>query len=711
MNELERELRALLEEDARHAPIPLEPSLVLRRTRRRQVATVAIGLATAVALVAASIAGAAALLRSSERRTPIEPPDRFSPGSLEAVASQPISFHGLVADVDGALWSRYPGLTRFDPVTGSLRTFTIADDPAFPAFDVRAVAPAREGGVWLLSDEQTVSRFDGDRFLEITAPAPVLIWDIAEGPDGTVWACGDGGVLHWQDGSWTQITTEGRPSTWAGAIALDPSGNVWVANHTEPDAPGEPASLGISRFDGVTWTTYPEDELFPPDLVTAEGWPRGGIGVIVPVSAGDVWVGGGGAVAHFVDGAWTSYGSAELGLATVASIAVTDGEVWIAGGFPLGGSPAIARFDGTTWTPVSDGLEGSGHEPVELTSEGGAAEYTKVVAGRGEIWATTWAALYRSDGSRWLRVPVDERPPEMGAIAAAGAGELWMTDAPWDGVWRLQGNRWTHIGDTGGDPPDCRDLLATADGSVWAWGSGGLASFDGTGWELLDTEEHATLALGPDGEAWTATTPEGDPGQPGSIVGPVGGTPIPDPAPVYPVGSLVVASDGDVWIGSSGPGWGSPGIPGLAHYDGIGWTPVTPVEGKPDFYVYDIELDPSGEVWVSLGPWDPSAPDGPTEYLVARFDGSTWRTYGDAEGVPFDVSAGWAMQLEPAPGATMLLVTGRGLFEFRDDAWTLLQEGTFYEVSVAPDGTVWLAGDGLFRLANDSLGRSTRAGP
>jgi hypothetical protein len=596
-----------------------------------------------------------------------------------------------VADADGMLWSADPGLTRFDPTTGSLRTFTIADNPVFA--DVRGIASAQAGGVWLLSfDEQTVSRFDGQQVLETSPPAPALILDIAEGTDGTVWASGDGGVFHWQDGSWIELTTEGRPSTWAGAIAVGASGNVWVANHTEPDAPGEGGWLGVSRFDGERWITYPEEELFPPDLVPADAWARGEINVIAPGSAGDVWVGGGGAVAHFVDGTWTSYASSDLGLASVASIAVTDGEVWIAGGFPIGGSPSIARFDGATWALVAEGLEGSGAGLVELTPEGGGVEFTRVVATQEGTWAATNAGLYRLDGSQWQPTLVDERPQGVRTIAAAGADELWMADPDGIGVWRLQGDRWTHFDESEGAPADVSDVLVTEDGTVWASGSGGLARFDGTGWEQIDADDHWALALGPDNEAWTATTPEGQPEQPGTIVGPVGRAPIPEPAPVYPVRSLVVSSDGDVWVGSGG-NWG-PSAPGLAHYDGTSWTLVTLVEGQPDFYLFDIELGLNGDVWVSLGPWDRSAPDAPTEYLVARFDGPTWRTSGEEEGVP----QGWISDLVRGPGGTMLLLSDRGLMEFRDDAWTLLQEGSFLQASAAPDGTVWLAGDGLFRL-------------
>lgn len=383
----------------------------------------------------------------------------------------------------------------------------------------------------------------------------------------------------------------------------------------------------------------------------------------------------------------TSYRSAEFGLASVASIAVTDGEVWIAGGFPLGGPPAIARFDGVTWALVSEGLEGSGQEPVELTTEGGAFDYTRVVAGRGEIWATTWAGLYRSG----LTVA---GPPRGRAAPADGAGELWIDDRIRDGVWRLQGDRWTHFGANSGVPGGWGSLLATEDGTVWVSGSGGLASIDAAGWRRVDTEEHRALALGPDGEAWTAITPGRDRGQPGTVVGPVSGTPIPEPAPVYPVGTLLVSSDADVWIGSGGD-WG-PNVPGLAHYDGTGWTLVTPIEGEPDFYVSDIELDLDGDVWVSLAPCCRSGSDARPS---AWSRGSTGRRGAPSAPPRASPRTGAAIS-SSLPDGTMLLASGSGLFQFRDDALTLVQEGWFDDVSIAPDGTVWLAGDGLFRLPN-----------
>jgi hypothetical protein len=685
--DLEREIRATFRRrgvdvlDPGAVPSPRD---VVRRTRRRQAANLVLGLVTAVAVIVASIAGAGALLRSAGRSTPAEHPLR--PSSLIAEEAQPVSFQDLVADTDGMLWSQYPGLTRIDPSTGSLRTFTLADDPAFG--NVVDVVAAREGGVWLLLADGRVRRFDGETFLETSTRAPAQVINIAEGPDGAIWASGDV-VFSWGGGAWVEAPAEGRPTTAAGAIAVDTSGNVWVATE------GPPSSHpwhGVSRFDGVRWTTYPEEEVFRylEDLSDATG--SGSVGTIAPGSAGDVWVGGRGGIAHFADGAWVSYGSdLFFDLYHVTSIAVAGDDVFIGGegqSWP-GGPPAVARFDGTTWSSVVEGLEGSGTIP----------EFTRVVAAQEGIWATTSAGLFRMDGLRWERATIDERPAGGGpghTIAAVGADELWMADPNGMGVWRLEGDRWTHFDQDDGVPAGrVHDFLVTRDGTVWAATTGGLGSFDGTRWEQVDADEHTVLASAPDGAVWTASTPAGHPELEGTIVGPVGGAPIAEPAPVFPVSSLAVSSDDDLWIGSNG-NWG-PSALGLAHYDGTAWTLVTPVEGLTDLFVQDIELGPDGTVWVALGLHDPSdtraAPD---RYVMARFDGSTWRTYLDADGQPF----GWLGDLEVAADGTMLLRSERGLLGFRDDRWTLLQEGSF-RPSVGSDGTVWLAGDGLFRLPND----------
>lgn len=67
MSNLERRIRDVLEDEARGAPGPHEPTTSLRRTRRRQVAVVVGGAVGTLVLVAASLAGVSLMSRDGPR--------------------------------------------------------------------------------------------------------------------------------------------------------------------------------------------------------------------------------------------------------------------------------------------------------------------------------------------------------------------------------------------------------------------------------------------------------------------------------------------------------------------------------------------------------------------------------------------------------------------------------------------------------------------
>jgi ligand-binding sensor domain-containing protein len=615
---------------------------------------------------------------------PVEPPDTFAPGALEAVPTGSTTFGAPTVAVDGAVWGTGGGLSRFDPASGSLRTFTAADDPAFG--DTWLQAPALDGGVWIVTDD-VARRFDGEAFRETLAPGPV--WEIAEGPDGTVWGTGDEGLVRWDGTSWVAVPADGLDLQ--GTLAVDEDGNVWVANIRYPG----PKSFGVSRFDGTSWTTW----------TTSDGLPSDDVYTIVPGPTGEMWVGTADGVARFRDGSWIAYPHGVSGVQHVISMAVDEENVVIAGRAG-GGDLPIARFDGSSWIAMTatDGLEGAD------------SSWVQVGAGPSGMWATTDAGLFRMDGARWqLVVPAGVGPPSdtlssrLTSVAAADGDTLW-TATHGDGIRRLDGTIWTRFGVEGGLPSDdVNDVAVADDGTVWAATRRGLARFDGSRWEEVEPGNHGVVAVAPDGAVWAAKA-AGTDASAGWIVGPVGGTALPEPARVDLDGprSLVIAAEGDVWIGSSGS-W-LPG--GLARLHGEKWTtferPVlTPeypeVVGCSGFStcdavpVEDIVAMPNGDVWVAFSVW--AGANDPT-LAVSRFDGASWHTfYRDAAGAAFVRS--WhsaAGDLEVTPTGRLLFATGGGLLEFRDGAWHLVQAGDFGVASAAPDGTVWLGGDGLFRL-------------
>jgi ligand-binding sensor domain-containing protein len=624
-----------------------------RRRRTRQLAA----LAFTLLLLAAAVGGAIVMVRSTGDRVPAEP----SPTSLGRLEAVPIgmSFSGLTAAADGTLWWGEPGLTRFDPATGSARTLTAADDPAFEG--AGPISSARDGGVWMVAPDATVRRVDGEGFQEvIDAPG---VSDVLEGPDGSLYGvgCEGGCIVHREGQTWVSLPNDGRPDSSPGLGAFDASGALWVGNDRFPG----PEGMGVSRFDGTRWTTW----------TTRDGLPSDDIYAIEIGPDGDAWVGTDRGVARFTRGRWVAYPPSETGIWHVRSLLVTDTDVWIAG---FGGDGA-ARFDGTAWVPVTiERADASGSLGIQYTGTASSA------------WATVNDALYRLEGSTWRLVSRFDGPVGLGEITALSGDEVWL--AAWSvGAWRLDGGTWTHFPkDVGSGATDLgwlNGIVVDRDGTAWAASTSGLARFDGEAWETVSFVDRVAIALEPGGALWTAwEDPEGP------IVGPVGGSPIREPVPLGQVRTLGVVSDRDVWAGTGGY------LNGLAHFDGSGWTSVTPVEGHPDFGVADIEVAPSGDVWVSLVLFDPARPNALDPLAVARFDGQRWTVFQGTDGVPFGNTNEGAGSLEIMPDGAVLLTASPGLLEFRDGEWALVQAGRFSQVSAAPDGTLWLAGDGLFRL-------------
>jgi hypothetical protein len=324
-----------------------------------------------------------------------------------------------------------------------------------------------------------------------------------------------------------------------------------------------------------------------------------------------------------------------------------------------------------------------------LTDNGEEYQYTTVVAAEDQIWAAVNGALLRWDGEAFVQVVGVDRPQElMSPLVAVGRDELWTGDWGAGGAWRLRGDTWTHFDDRVDLPGELQDLALAPDGTLWATTEQGIWRFDGSRWGLAESGDFHSIAFGPDGGIWVAGK---------HTVQRAGGDALPGKVPfLSDTTTLAVFADDDVWASSSGgflPG-------GLAHFDGTRWAGVEPVEGHTNDFILDLEITPDGNLWASLILFDATDldPAAPRTMVVARFDGSSWRTYRDAGGVQFDSSGSASGRLELTPDGTLVLGAESGLVAFRGGAWTLLQEGSFQDFSIAPDGAIWVSSDGLYRL-------------
>ncbi|MEW5990257.1 MAG: hypothetical protein AB1736_02780 [Chloroflexota bacterium] len=607
------------------------------------------------------------------------------------------AFGGLVADVNGTIWAiRAGGVANVDPQSGRIREWTLADDPAFAT---SSLAPARQGGVWLVSPG-AIRRFDGERFRAVIE-SPGSVWTVVEGSDGSLWATTRTyGLIRWADGVWT-TDPPGRPSRGATSIAVDAEGNVWTANFDQRED-GEWTSQGISVWDGSVWMTF-----------TAEDTPEiAGLGRSIPslVASGDgsVWVVMEGHLARFHAGSWTTYDVADLATGMWLSTVDDEGRLWFVGQDCENCGVQIQVFDGATLTTYTDQEGLPGADDVSWS-------WATILSGPGYVVAATADGLYRLTDGSWQRLETPTQPgrPARGssptgfiaAIAALSRNEIWTANWPTgnpleDGLFRFDGDAWQReqlpVETTVGQ------VVVGPDGALWAaTSSGPLVRRDGDWINLEDTiarvvpepgEDGTTCGgavfIGVDGVAYYAGPRSGNRIVALLPVGPAWDASL-DPAP--PLGdscraTLAVTADGASWLLQRE--WGTT----LRRSAGGPWevVPLSPGDQPGvDTYTAAIAVDRYGSLWAVTNTRDTN---GLIRADVMALAGGQWVRRGGGESMEY------IQGLALLPDGSMIAV-GDGIARFDGQRWRHWWPGLWLTaVSVAPDGAVWVAGASIYRL-------------
>jgi hypothetical protein len=688
---------------------PERPVWMSAATRPAQVL---VGVGLLVALAWAAIIGAQLLDRAQRHSAPLAPTGVVPLGMGGDAAQQ------VVVDPSGTGWAFGDGtLSRLASTSGSMRTWTIADDAAFAS--TRAIAPARGGGVWLISTDE-IRWFDGDRFRDIiprqsytdiddtawdpTATPGPMSTTLAETRDGTLYGVSASAVYRWDGEGWTApMGMPPDPATGtvgARTIGADPhDGSIWVANVGS-------GHRSVARFDGSTWTTYPDvlpvgGDPGPPSLVVRS---------ITFGSGGVVWLADDEGLTAFDGSTWRRL--QVPGAGGVASISAgRDGTVWAVTTDAAGRGAGVARYDGRAWRTygVADGLP-----------EGIGQEGPTVAVARSGVFVGTADGVYRLAGERWKPMGQPSAPGpgslDVTDLLAVSSDEVWVVgDEPatevgtaLTSVWRYAKGAWNQEG----IPPETvNDLARAGDGTLLAATDAGVfANRDGR-WDLVRAGPARRLGVGPEAQVYVAWSSAGEPSWhvAGFTLGDtVTALPaIPDP-PETDIGELVVAADGSLWVGnppgwrpspsstSWGWGWGSDGIVlrfrdgrwegGHFHRD---FRPTPSIVEQMVGLVEppgSVAASPGGGVWVA---W-PEAGDGwgaPPPWSVARFDGSTWTAEAFDDGIAHSDTT-----LAVGGDGIVWAATNQGLGCYRDSGWTFAGTDLAFGpgLSVAPDGTAFV---------------------
>ena len=622
-------------------------------------------------------------------------PRPLAPTGFEVLTPWTGGEGNLVADTNAGFWAAGSGrLSRLDAKGAMTASWTFADDKLFGAW---GIVPARRGGVWLLGGS-TIAWFDGKRFRDvIAAPATASpaswIVDVAEAPDGSLWAAMNSGptdgpppdlgtVFHWDGTSWTDVCRP-RPSATIAHLAVDGAGGVWVA----PDN----GCADVTRFDGTTWSIPPSDPAWTADQGGVDASPAS----LVAADDGSLWFACDG-LGHFQGQAWTSAGTDGIDLSGPVSLAAApDGSAWLAAGsVNLPGDTwgphtgiAIAHFDGHTWT-IYDDADGL---PAPRPSSG--STITAVAASREAVIAATRDGFYRLSGDRWVRVgsgPANAVLAWPQKLLGVSVGEAWA--ATEDGLWHLRAGTWTRVPVAGWEPPmRAFDVARAPDGTLAVATDKGTAILRDGRWTVLGTQEAHAVNIASDGAIWageavfdgTQTTVASFRFDGRTWVR----TALPAVELIGWPSQIVVASDGQPWVLSLG--WGS----SLDRFDGTRWESQAGLGGVQG-YVAGLALAPNGDLWAL------AIDNSQTDWAIARLDGETWTVHRASDGLRQPgivmVEGGIAF----APDGSPWVDTDRGLAHFDGRRWSLRFAGSgFRSLSFAPDGTLWAVGpSGVQRL-------------
>ncbi len=448
-----------------------------------------------------------------------------------------------------------------------------------------------------------------------------------------------------------------------------------------------------------------------------------GCGSICCKYAGDPGFG----VAMHDDHGWSGPQGASLVRSMVRSMASSaDGSTW------FGTESGLARFDGSAWSgELPFGSPRSPISSVSIGPDGSVWVVMSVGAGvariavlRGAIWQELdipsdlqafggWAlvgaagdsAVFASDGGLlrftgedWTRIWPEASPADPGWVLtlAAVSAEDVLAGSGYGGpggIWRLRAGAWERDASPGSPDSPVRSLAFGPDGALWAAGETWVKTFRDGAWTSVPNAAESSVAYQivpvADGTVWVAAgfggvvalRPDGSTWRPDSL----------DRAPLGFVASIAVGPDGTIWAGSNVQ-WCTEGldgqtdcdVTGLARFDGQTWTLEDPLGALPrggaELRVNDLLVASDGSLWVAGEEWGGSA-----RSFVSRFADGAWTVLLD--------TASQVMALAEHPDGS-ILAAGRGVWTFGAGEWTQeLGDVTLEQLSVAPDGSVWVSGE------------------
>ncbi len=479
---------------------------------------------------------------------------------------------------------------------------TFDERQGLPGSSVTALHRAADGTLWAGMADGAIARWDGHHFVAFAGTLRARVRSLCVGADGRVWACDVQGHLIVLSPAGTVVKDLGYATgaLWVNRIVRAPDGSLWVGTED-----------GLLHYDHGTWT----------ELSEADGLPRGGI-LDVAVDSTDLIVGTTAGLAVRKGRTFTVIDSAQ-GLPSSrvnAVLKAADGSIWAgtsAGILRI--SPHGTGVRPRRLVAITE-ANGLGHNDVRslYQDRSGAIWAGTTFGGVSKFVSTVLVHVTERDGLRSRIVSAIARGPDSTlwfgtygggvssydgyAMRSYGAAEgltdpfvraLWISPrgqvvagTEGSGLFLLDQHRWRPFAPI--VQGRVNTIVGDAEGRIWVGGERGVA---------CDPGDHVGLAVGPSIPV-QAIAPAGD-----SVwVGTDSGLFVIDtrriPWDLAPVGSVphepitAMARDGlgNLWIGTHGNG--------LLRLQGRSVKRYTTADKLSSMYVEQVLLDAFENVWI-----------------------------------------------------------------------------------------------------------------
>ncbi len=384
------------------------------------------------------------------------------------------SVSAIAAAPDGSIWvAGRDWIAHNEHQAEEWTVYTSSEVPLLGE-DLGDLAVGPDGAVWVAVGREGLLHYDGS-WSEVTTPPELRTfpWTASLGvaPNGTVWAALhlSEGVVAYDGATWRRYTqADGLPGPLSN-LAVASDGTVWVGGEgIYGDPEGDVLAGGLAHFDGTSWTSYSVDDGLLSNEADVVAGPDGTVWALHPELSAETAEELGVAslpagISRFDGITWTTYPdvAADGGGAVVSA----DGTLW------MGSSQGVIGFDGIGTTHLHVSIDSNpsavryppvslprdlGSDPIRLSTVIGDLEFTTLQFPPGhefygDMVSTRYGpvAIDHGDGSlRWSTdgVTWEGMPPGIDPAGLTTAGDDVIVFGD-DGAVRYSwdGSSWTEV--------------------------------------------------------------------------------------------------------------------------------------------------------------------------------------------------------------------------------------------------------------------------